>query len=257
MKNPKVIIGSIFFLAMLFALAAIGTHAASVKKRDSQRLKSGQEKTLKQVVEKYIAALGGENQIRGVTAKRIRYRVYMGTRKAYDVEQMIQRPGRLRSGRPGEDQYFELEGQKVWRVSGKSRQEFKGPIVGNFKKLADLDGPFIDSVQKGITLIYHGIKKYEFSRLHQVEVVFKDKEKRHYFFDDQSGLPVMMKKPSFLMINNKITRGPTSVYYYFDYREIQGINYPHLWVQTDEDQNHLHVFQVEKITLEKKAGGKD
>ena len=137
----------------------------------------------------------------------------------------------------------------MWRVLGENRQEIKGPIVNSFKKNADLDGPFIDSAKKGISLEHVGKKRFEFSQLHQVEVTFKDGEKRQYYFDNETRLPVIMKKPSFLMINNKIKPGPTSIYYFFDYREVNGIKFPHLWVQTDQDQNHLHVFLVEKIIL--------
>ena len=63
-----------------------------------------------------------------------------------------------------------------------------------------------------------------------------------------------MKEPSFWLVNNKITRGPRTINHYYDYREVDGIKFPFLWVQTNEKLAQMHVFVVESIQLLARAG---
>jgi hypothetical protein len=166
------------------------------------------------------------------------------------MEQLVKRPGYLKIGRPGGSRYTVFEGNRAWRVNGDQKQELKGGVVNQFKRMADIDGPFIDSSSKGIGIKYLGKERFEFSQLHHLEVSFKDGTKKHYYFEADSGLLTMVKEPSFLLINNKISEGPTNIQYYYDYREVDGLKFPFLWVQTDKNLEHLHVFTVEKIELE-------
>jgi hypothetical protein len=178
------------------------------------------------------------------------YKVFMVKRGGYAMEQVVKRQGYLKIGRPGASRYTLFEGNQLWRVNGDQKQEVKGEVANQFKRKADIDGPFIDSSSKGIGIKYLGKEPFEFSQLHHLEVSFKDGTKKHYYFEEDSGLLTIVKEPSFMLINNKTSEGPTNIHYYYDYREVDGLKFPFLWIQTDKKLEHMHVFIVEKIELD-------
>ena len=59
----------------------------------------------------------------------------------------------------------------------------------------------------------------------------------------------MSREPSYIMLNDKVTSGPDSITYFYDYREINGVKFPFSWVQTDEKLGHVHLFKVENIKV--------
>ena len=68
-----------------------------------------------------------------------------------------------------------------------------------------------------------------------------------YFFDASTGLLRRMTQPSFMMLNDQITRGPDAHYFYYDYRSVAGVQYPHLWIQATDDHTHLFVAEDMQI----------
>jgi hypothetical protein len=243
---------ALIFSVLVFSLAIPLTNYSQQKKdnRSIEPTNSKPEANVGQVINKYLSAIGGMDRVKKLTSKTIKYKVFMVKRGGYAMEQVVKRPGYLKIGRPGASRYTLLEDNRAWRVNGDQKQEVKGGVVNQFKRKADMDGPFIESSSKGIGIKYLGKERFEFSQLHHLEVSFKDGTKKHYYFEHDSGLLTIVKEPSFLLINNKISEGPTSIYYYYDYREVDGLKFPFLWVQTDKNLEHMHVFIVEKIELD-------
>ena len=124
--------------------------------------------------------------------------------------------------------------------------------MDQFRRNADLDGPFLDYNKKGIKIKFLGKERIEFSYFYKLDVTFKDNTKILYYFDQSSGLLKMKKEPSFRMINDKITPGPKTITYFYDYQKVKGIFYPFLWIQTTEKLDHMHLFKVENIEISKK-----
>ena len=139
------------------------------------------------------------------------------------------------------------EGDRSWRVNPEGRQELPPQVARSLAKQADIDGPLIDPAQKGVTLSYAGVVRYDMVDLHQVTATFADGVQWEYFFDASSDLLRRMTQPSFMMLNDQITRGPDAHYFYYDYRAVGGVLYPHLWVQSTDE--HTHLFVVEDMQI--------
>jgi len=201
------------------------------------------------VAARYLEAVGGVEALKRIDTKTVRYRVHMFGRKGYVMERRWERPDRMRTGAPGAPVHTMTEGAKSWRVGAEGRTELPAAVSADFAKKADIDGPLVDPVRKGITLEYLGIERFDMSELHRVKATFKDGVEWELCIDSRSGLLRKVKQPSFYMLNNEISRGPDTWTFFFDYRDIEGVLEPHLWVQVTDD--HTHAFVVESITLNK------
>jgi len=203
--------------------------------------------TAEEVIARYFQAIGGIDAVKDIDSKRITYWVHMFGRDAYLMERSWSRPNSMQTGPPGATTYTVTEGERSWRVGPEERRELPASVAGSLSKQADIDGPFVDPIEKGITLSYSGVVHYDMTDLHQVSVLFGDGVQWEFFFDSGTGLLRRMTKPSFRMLNDEITRGPDAHYYYYDYRAVGSVLYPHLWIQATDD--HTHLFVIEDIQL--------
>jgi hypothetical protein len=201
--------------------------------------------TAETVVAAYLEAIGGVDAVRAVESRRMTYWVHMFGRDAYLMEQVWTRPNSLRMGPPGADEYTLVEGEKAWRVGPEGRQELPANAAASLGRLADIDGPLVNPAEKNITLAYSGVVQYDMSELHQVTVTFGDGTQWEYFFDSRTGLLRKVTKPSYYMLNGETSRGPDTNTYYYDYRPVGSVLYPHYWIQATE--SHTHLFVVEEI----------
>jgi hypothetical protein len=206
--------------------------------------------TADQIVSNYFKAVGGLDRIRKVQFRKTLFTVHMQSAPPYRVELIINRKGELKSGRLQGSRHLFFDGQKLWNIQGETRTELKGQVVNQFKKKADLNGPLVDYLQKGITLCYLGKERIEFSWFLKLEVTWPDQVSHILYFDQQSGLLKKKKEPAFKMINGKIVRAADTITCFYDYREINGIKIPFYWVQTTEDSQHVHLFTVESAEIQ-------
>jgi len=208
-----------------------------------------QEKTVTAggIVAKYLEAIGGIGPLKAIDTKRIRYRVFMFSRDGYLMERLWKRPNTMKTGRPGDAAYTLTEGDGSWRISNEERRELPPSLAASLAKLADIDGPLVDSSAKGISLSYLGAVHYDMTDLYRVQLTFKDGVRWELFFDSRTGLLRKVKRPSFLMVDNEISRGPDTFHHYYDYRPVDDIMIPHLWLQISE--SHAHAFVVEEVEL--------
>jgi hypothetical protein len=205
--------------------------------------------TAEEIVAKYLEAIGGAEALKAIDSKKLRYRVHMFSRAGYLMERSWKRPNTMQTGEVGQSTYMLTEGDKSWRVGPEERRELPPHLAANLAKLADIDGPLVDSTKKGISLSYLGAVRHDMTELHRVELTFKDGVQWELFFDSRTGYLRKVKQPTFLMLNNEVSRGPDAMHYYYDYRSVDGVMIPHLWVQITED--HVHAFTVEAIELNK------
>jgi len=205
------------------------------------------EPSAEEVVARYLEAIGGADAVRAVTSKTVTYWVHMFGRDAYLMERTWTRPNSMRTGPPGASAYTLTEGERSWRVSPEGRQELPAAVAASMSKLADIDGPLVDPAGKGVTLAYSGVVPYDMTELHQVTVTFPDGVEWELFFDSRTGFLRKTTRPSFVMLNGQISRGPDAHAYYYDYRPVGSVLYPHFWVQSTED--HTHLFVVDEIQV--------
>ena len=213
---------------------------------DSNEVQSA-EVTANEVVAKYLQAIGGIEALKKIKTKNISYRVHMFGRENYLMEQQWKRPDTMRQGPPGGAMYTLIEGAKSWRVTPDGRQEMPAAISASMVKKSYIDDPLVDYEKKGISVEYMGSERYDMAELHHLKLTFKDGVEWGLFFDARTGLLRKMKKPSFLMMNNEISRGPDAWTYFYDYRPVGDLNIAHLWLQDSDD--HVHAFVVEEVVL--------
>jgi len=207
-----------------------------------------QETTAEEIVAAYVKAIGGIDAIKAVKGKRVTYHVHMLGNEAYLMERSWTRPNSMKTGRPGATSYTLTEGERTWRVTPEGRQELPPLFSQSLGRQADIDGPLIDHEQKRVTLLYSGTVQYDMVDLHQITATFLDGVQWEFYFDAVTGLLRRMTQPSFYMQNNQITKGADAHYIYYDYRDVGGVLYPHLWIQSTD--THTHCFVVEEIEIQ-------
>ena len=203
------------------------------------------EPTAAGVVARYLEAIGGIDALKSVESRRTSYWVHMLGRDPYLMERSLTRPDTMRSGRPGGSAYMLTERETSWRVTPEGRRELPPTVAGSLSKRADIDGPFVDSEVKGITLAYAGVTHYDMTELHHVTLTFRDGVQWECFFDARTGLLRKVTQPSFFMVNDEIKQGPDTHTYFYDYRLVGSLSHPHHWIQINDD--HTHLFVVEDI----------
>ena len=236
-------LSSLFLLFMLFFYPAYSLAAISPNLNKSPRA----DITAAEVAAKYLQAIGGIEALKKVETKKISYRVFMFGRDDYLMEQQWKRPDIMRQGAPEGAVYTLTEGAKSWRITPDGRQEMPAAVSANLAKKAFIDDPLVDPEKKGISIEYLGIERYDMAELHHLKLTFKDGVEWDQYFDARTGLLRKMKKPSFRMLNNEISRGPDAWTYYYDYRPVEDLIIPHLWLQVTDD--HVHAFVVEDVVL--------
>jgi hypothetical protein len=230
-------------LAVLFAASsALGQSPGQNKEAEAQDAVTADD-----VVAAYLQAIGGADALRSINSKRVTYWVHMFGRDAYLMERSWTRPNTMRTGPPGTDAHTLTEGGSSWRVDDQGRRELPAAVAGSLSKAADIDGPLVDSTEKGITLSYSGIVRYDMAELHHVTLTYEDGVDWELFFDARTGLLRKIIRPSFRMLNGEISRGSDTHTYYYDYRTVGGVLYPHCWIQATDD--HTHLFIVEEMKL--------
>ena len=232
----------ILLVVLSVPFSALGQDPGQAASKDVQ-----EETTAEEVVAAYLDAIGGVDAIKAVQSKRMTYWVHMFGRDPYMMEQLWTRPYTLWTGPPGATQYTLTEGDRSWRVGPEGRRELPEGVAGSLRKKADIDGPLVDPAEKNITLAYSGVVRFDMADLHHVTLTFEDGVQWQLFFDSRTGLLRKETRPSYYMMNGKITRGPDAHTYYYDYRPVGAVLYPHYWIQLTED--HTHLFVVEEIEL--------
>jgi len=235
----KKIILSVISVFMFFSVMFLSSEQISKDKKIS----------VEKIVNKYLNAIGGEKNLKKVNSKILRYKVFMQTMGGFVMEKNIKKNEWVKSGRAESDRYTLFDGKKLWRYNGDKKKEMKGGVVDEFRKMTDIDGPFVDYKKKGISIKYIGKEKVEFSEFLKLEVIWKDKSKNIFYFDKNTGLLKMQKEPAFKMVNGKLQQGQDTITYYYDYREVEGIKYPFYWIQTNAKLEHMHMFKVEKLSI--------
>jgi hypothetical protein len=202
-----------------------------------------------EIVAAYIEAIGGLDAVKAVDYKRITYRIHMIGRESYLMERTWTRPNTMKTGRPGAATYTLTEGERSWRVSSGERQELPSHVARSMSRQADIEGPLVDPVEKGVTLVYSGVVRYDLAELVRIIATFPGGSQWEFFFDTNTGLLRKETRPSFVMRNGRISRGADVTLLYYDYRPVEGILVPHLWIQSAD--SHTHLFVVEDIETRK------
>jgi len=203
--------------------------------------------TAAEIVAAYFEAIGGIEAIKAIEERRMRYTVFLFGREPYQMEQIWTRPNRLQMGEPGDPSYLLTVGEESWQVTSEGRDQLPASAAESLRWMADIDGPLVDSFEKGVTLEYTGVVPFDMVGLRRVTATFPSGHQWEYLFDPTTGLLRKLIKPSYFLVNDQITRGPDSHLLYYDYHSIAGVLYPRYWIQAADD--HVHLFVADEIEI--------
>ncbi|MFC2133689.1 hypothetical protein ACFLTH_03655 [Bacteroidota bacterium] len=195
-------------------------------------------KSAKEVIDLYLEAIGGkENLLKIKTIKLtltdlnsvnqeavfLRYYKY-----PYCYRQTIVKSGNSNV----------TDGKNVWRITSEGWNETP---KSNFKYAPDIYGDFIEYEKKGIYYHLLGIEAIDSEVMYRLLKTYKDGHMIEYYFSAESYLFVMERRD--FGIGKDIKQ-------YFDWREVNGILFPHLFVVTSKvGLGHLHGAIIKEIKI--------
>jgi outer membrane lipoprotein-sorting protein len=203
--------------------------------------------TADEVIGKTIQAMGGLEKIKAVKSARMTGKMSLGQGIEAPVVIEVKRPKSMRlditvQGMIGSQAYDGARGWTLMPFSGsKTPQEMAPDEVKLAEEQADLDGPLVDYKQKGNTVELLGKEKVEGADAYKLKVTLKNGDVRTMYIDAEHFLPI--KEEAKRTIRGTETESDTII---GDYKEVEGIMYPH-----SIDAGQKGSPQRQKITVEK------
>lgn len=197
------------FLLALACLALCAAHASA--------------QTADEIVAKFVKTVGGMEKIQAVKSLRRTGKYNGGGGFEAVVIEENKRPNLVRQeiliqGMTGVTAYDGKSGWKIEPWNGKkdaeglSEEEMKGIIED-----ADLDGPLINSQQKGIKVEYVGMDEVEGTDTLKLKVTMGNGDVRHYYMDTDYFVPIKIE-------TKRMIRGAEREFETIlgDYKEVNG-----------------------------------
>lgn len=211
-------------LALLVALTACGP---SPMAPDAASQPS--DLTADQLVAKYLAARGGEQNLRRIQSVKMTGTWGRTANSPIPITLLIT-PGRyLRQIGQGARLHSikAVNGPTTWEIgpgAGISQPEaMTAEDVGRFRNLADPQGPLIDSQAKGNKVEVVGKLSWQNSQVYKLKVTFPDDRVSYFYLDAKSFLPVRVVSTLYLPQTDKEV--PVE-HIYEDYRDVGGVKWP-------------------------------
>ncbi|MDH4271585.1 MAG: hypothetical protein OEW18_06370 [Candidatus Aminicenantes bacterium] len=240
-----------FFLLM----ATITIHAQQPTSRIDENIKKARERlgdkllsTADDVIDKYLEAIGGREALLAVKTLMVKGRNSRFGQGDLPLIRYHRQPNDFRQARSPEDKSYILgDGEKVWSVSPSGRQEVSA-WWGISLRHARIDGNFIDYQKQGIRYEYLGLEGFETEPFvyYHLRRTFPDGFIEELYFDIETGL----------LHGVWTTSSPNkdSPMFYYDYRNVGGVRFPHLWMRVHSKTAPPHVFIVEEIRINEDFG---
>lgn len=203
--------------------------------------------TADEVIGKTIQAMGGLEKIKAVKSARMTGKMSLGQGIEAPVVIEVKRPKAMRlditvQGMVGSQAYDGARGWTLMPFTGsKTPQEMAPDEVKLAEEQADLDGPLVDYKEKGNTVELLGKEKVEGADAYKLKVTLKNGDVRTMYIDAEHFLPI--KEEAKRTIRGTETETDTII---GDYKEVDGIMYPH-----SIDSGQKGSPQRQKITVEK------
>ncbi len=207
------------FLSVVIFLSSVNLAFSQETKTDSI--------TAQQVIEKYINAIGGKENISKIKDKTS---ILRGSVSGIDVTTVIYQklPDKIRQeiNAGAVDQVIKYDGKKAVMIVGENSRNLSGSTLEALKYEAMLD--FILKLnQLKIDLTLSGIEKVNKKDAYKVELKFSSGEVWKQFFDVETGLKVKATKT---ISTPQGSFAQTT--YYGDYKALGGVKYPYTIKQT-------------------------
>jgi outer membrane lipoprotein-sorting protein len=150
-----------------------------------------QTPTVDALIEKYLAARGGESRLATIETRRVSGTITIGDREA-KLRVLAKRPNLMLQEMSTGDQRFitAFDGQQAWALNpmlGDKAQRVDGPPANALRDQAQFDGPLLGARRRGDRIEVVGRETVEGSPTWKLAVHSEDRIV-HVFLDEQSGL---------------------------------------------------------------------
>ncbi|HEX3530055.1 MAG TPA: hypothetical protein VH988_23595 [Thermoanaerobaculia bacterium] len=209
-------------LAVVVALAACrGSLAPDAAPQPS-------DLTVDQLIAKYETARGGDEKLKGIRSVKMTGTWELRGSGASPVTVMITPGHYLRriEQSSGKATINAVDGQTTWSINPQLGLLRPSPMVpkdaARFRRLADPQGPLVDSQAKGNKVEVVGKLPWHDSQVYKLKVTFSDGAVSHLYLDAKSFLPVRF-------VGSLLTPDGQDIdieYVYEDFRDVDGIKWP-------------------------------
>lgn len=209
---------------VLFLLFVLITTSISVFAQDS--LETSRQKA-KEVIEKYLEAIGGREAINKTEDRTTIMRgTAMGQTLTIIAKQKAPNKMRQEIKAGGMDQVIIFDGEKGVMNVMDQKIEVKDKELESLKIEANMDF-LLDPESFGIKLFYEGAEKLNGKDVNKVKMIMPSGLRWYTYFDSESGLKLKEQKE----MQTQMGLGEQTLVFE-DYKEIEGVKYPHKITQS-------------------------
>lgn len=197
--------------------------------------------TAEEVIEKHIEAVGGREALEGVQTMVVKFSVNSTRGKFTTIVRSYKRPLFYRQEVLGSGGFIATDGVTVWRVTGDAWMEIE---QDSYKRMASIDGYFIDFADRGITYDFAGVEILEGAPVYHLKRTFWDGYVQDLFFSVEYGY--------LTEIRSEYPDGDPVMLSYmslWDYRDVGGIKIPHVFIRNVGQLGPPHGGVVEEVRI--------
>jgi tetratricopeptide (TPR) repeat protein len=179
-------------------------------------------KTADEIIEGHIEAIGGRSKLLAIKTMVVTYADLNAINRAPFIRRYFQYPHLIRQDHLSAGTIKSTDGNKIWKNDeGVWVEQSNTNDVMIY--MPDIYSDFIDYEKKGISYDFIGVEAIDGEILYHIRKTHEDGEKRDTFFSTETGLLVMERRIFF---------AGKDVKRYFDYRDVEGILMPHMFIVT-------------------------
>ena len=199
--------------------------------------------TAEEVIERHIEATGGREAWKAVKTMVMVLRVQSTGGQQTRLIRMYKRPLFYRQGLESSGQFTATDGESVWNVSDKGWKEMEGDS-NPYIRMASIDNWFIDYSTKGVSYTFIGLEYLESSPVYHLRRTFWDEYQQDLFFSALTNLLTEIKTDYVQMMPFM-----KSYYSLWNYREIEGIKIPYVFIRNVGSLGPPHGGVVEEVKI--------
>jgi hypothetical protein len=229
-----------------------GNPMVSEAYRSSEYLSEEFVQKVDEIIASNLAARGGKDRVKALQSLRAIGTATASGGRVARVTYEIKRPGlfRLEFSSQGTKSVFAYDGEIGWQVAplqGQFEPQLTTPETdqGFGGDERDIEGPLVDWREKGHLVELVGREMLESGEAFKLEVKLKDGSVRHDYVAVESRQIVRSDLP-------RMVRGDDVVLVdiFSDFREVNGLVFPHLIESHVKDRPEVIRIEVEKIELD-------
>jgi len=229
---------SLEVIAKMRSIRDEATLAAFVKENEGKLASTAEE-----VIERHIEATGGREAWKAVKTMVVVFSVQSTRGEQTRIVRMYKRPYFYRQGLEGSDRFTATDGESVWQVSEKGWKKREGDS-NPYVWMASIDNWFIDYSKKGVSYMFIGLEFLESSPVYHLRRTFWDGYHQDLFISALTNLLTEIKSDYVQMMPFM-----ESYYSLWNYREVEGIKIPYIFIRNVGSLGPPHGGVVEEVKI--------